>query len=292
MKKYALIGHPLGHSMSPFIHKRLFEEAGRQAEYTLEDIPPESLKEKLPELLKSVTGLNVTIPHKVPVIDYVDKLDESALRYNSVNCICGKDGVLTGYNTDCDGFLRSVPENALGGKVLLLGCGGVGRMMAIEAARHGADITMAIIPEAQDMADCLKREIVEKYPRISVKIVMMNEISGKFDLLVNATPVGMYPKSDACPVSEEVIGNCGAVFDAIYNPTKTKLVTIQRSKGYASRPTLSVKRIGELIHFIKERKPDVLCMVDNCYGEFDSYTKEQIDKIINESVEIVNRDFK
>ena len=113
MKKYALIGHPLGHSMSPFIHKRLFEEAGRQAEYTLEDIPPESLKEKLPELLKSVTGLNVTIPHKVPVIDYVDKLDESALRYNSVNCICGKDGVLTGYNTDCDGFLRSVPENAL-----------------------------------------------------------------------------------------------------------------------------------------------------------------------------------
>ena len=124
MKKYALIGHPLGHSMSPFIHKRLFEEAGRQAEYTLEDISPESLKEKLPDLLKSVTGLNVTIPHKVSVIDFLDKLDDSALRYNSVNCICSKDGVLTGYNTDCDGFLRSVPENALGGKVLLLGCGG------------------------------------------------------------------------------------------------------------------------------------------------------------------------
>lgn len=62
----------------------------------MEDIPPESLKEKLPELLKSVTGLNVTIPHKVPVIDFLDKLDDSALRYNSVNCICGKDGVLTG----------------------------------------------------------------------------------------------------------------------------------------------------------------------------------------------------
>ena len=255
MKKYALIGHPLGHSMSPFIHKRLFEEAGRQAEYTLEDIPPESLKEKLPELLKSVTGLNVTIPHKVPVIDYVDKLDESALRYNSVNCICGKDGVLTGYNTDCDGFLRSVPENALGGKV-----------------------TMAIIPEAQDMADCLKREIVEKYPRISVKIVMMNEISGKFDLLVNATPVGMYPKSDACPVSEEVIGNCGAVFDAIYNPTKTKLVTIAESKG--------ITAIGGMSMLVLQ------AVVAHEIWDGDSYTKEQIDKIINESVEIVNRDFK
>ena len=278
MKKYALIGHPLGHSMSPFIHKRLFEEAGRQAEYTLEDIPPESLKEKLPELLKSVTGLNVTIPHKVPVIDFLDKLDDSALRYNSVNCICGKDGVLTGYNTDCDGFLRSVTENALGGKVLLLGCGGVGRMMAIEAARHGADITMAIIPEAQDMADCLKREIGEKYPRISVKIVMMNEISGKFDLLVNATPVGMYPKSDACPVSEEVIGNCGAVFDAIYNPTKTKLVTIAESKG--------ITAIGGMSMLVLQ------AVVAHESWDGDSYTKEQIDKIINESVEIVNRDFK
>ena len=150
--------------------------------------------------------------------------------------------------------------------------------MAIEAARHGADITMAIIPEAQDMADCLKREIVEKYPRISVKIVMMNEISGKFDLLVNATPVGMYPKSDACPVSEEVIGNCGAVFDAFYNPTKTKLVTIAESKG--------ITAIGGMSMLVLQ------AVVAHEIWDGDSYTKEQIDKIINESVEIVNRDFK
>ena len=151
-------------------------------------------------------------------------------------------------------------------------------MMAIEAARHGADITMAIIPEAQDMADCLKMEIGEKYPRISVKIVMMNEILGKFDLLVNATPVGMYPKSDACPVSEEVIGNCGAVFDAIYNPTKTKLVTIAESKG--------ITAIGGMSMLVLQ------AVVAHEIWNGDSYTKEQIDKIINESVEIVNRDFK
>lgn len=277
MKKYALIGHPLGHSMSPFIHKRLFEEAGRQAEYSLEDISPEDLSEKLPELLKNVTGLNVTIPHKVPVIEFADKLDESASRYNSVNCICSKNGVLTGYNTDCDGFLRSVPDNTLCGKVLLLGCGGVGRMMAIEAARHGADITIAIIPEALDMADCLKKEIGEKYPQISVKIVLMNQISGKFDLLVNATPVGMYPKSDACPVSEEVIGNCGAVFDAIYNPTKTKLVTIAENKG--------IKAVGGMSMLVLQ------AVAAHEIWDGDSYTKEQIDKIINEAVEIVNKDF-
>lgn len=277
MKKYALIGHPLGHSMSPFIHKRLFEEAGRQAEYSLEDIGPEDLNEKLPELLKNVTGLNVTIPHKVPVIEFADKLDESASRYNSVNCICSKSGVLTGYNTDCDGFLRSVPDNTLCGKVLLLGCGGVGRMMAIEAARHGADITIAIIPEALDMADCLKKEIVEKYPEISVKIVLMNQISGKFDLLVNATPVGMYPNTDACPVSEKVIGNCGAVFDAIYNPTKTKLVTIAENKG--------IKAVGGMSMLVLQ------AVAAHEIWDGDSYTKEQIDKIINEAVEIVNKDF-
>lgn len=278
MKKYALIGHPLGHSMSPFIHKRLFEEAGRQAEYSLEDIAPEDLKEKLPELLKSVSGLNITIPHKVPVIDFVDSMDESALRYNSVNCISCKDGVLTGYNTDCDGFLRSVPEKALGGKVLLLGCGGVGRMMAIEAARHGAEITMAIIPEAQEMADILCKEIAGNYPETTVKTVMMNEISGKFDLLINATPVGMYPKSDACPVSEEVIGNCGAVFDAIYNPTKTKLVSVAESKG--------IQAVGGMSMLVLQ------AVVAHEIWDGDSYTKEQIDKIISEAVEIVNRDFK
>lgn len=278
MNKYALIGHPLGHSMSPFIHKRLFEEAGRSAEYSLEDIAPENLKSQLPELLKSVAGMNVTIPHKVPVIDFIDKLDESALRYNSVNCISNKDGVLTGYNTDCDGFLRSVSEKALGGNVLLLGCGGVGRMMAIEAARHGADLTIAIIPEAQEMADTLYKEIGEKYPDAAVKIVNINNIEGKFDLLINATPVGMYPKTDNCPVSESVIANCGYVFDAIYNPTKTKLIQTAEKLG--------ITAVGGMSMLVLQ------AVVAHEIWDGDSYTQEQINKIIKDSVEIVDRDFK
>ena len=88
----------------------------------------------------------------------------------------------------------------------------------------------------------------------------------------------MYPKSDACPVSEEVIGNCGAVFDAIYNPTKTKLVTVAESKGITASGGMSMLVLQAVVaHEI---------------WNGDSYTKEQIDKIINESVEIVNRDFK
>lgn len=276
MKKYALIGHPLGHSMSPYIHKRLFEEAGKTAEYSLVDIAPEDMRSKLPELLETAEGLNVTIPHKIAVMDFLDCLDESAQRYNSVNCICRKNGKLTGFNTDCDGFLRSVPEKNLGGKVLLLGCGGVGRMMAAEAARHGAKITMAIIPEAKEMAAALVKEIKEK-TGADIKTVMTDSVSGEYDLLINATPVGMYPKTDACPVSEEVIGNCNAVFDAIYNPTKTKLIKIAESKG--------IPAVGGMSMLVLQ------AVTAHEIWDGDSYTDEQISRIINESIEIVERDF-
>lgn len=277
MKKYGLIGHPLGHSMSPFIHKRLFDESGRNAEYSLIDISPEDMSAKLPGLLESYDGLNVTIPHKVPVIEYLDSLDESAERYNSVNCICRKNGRLTGFNTDCDGFLRSVPKKNLGGRVLLLGCGGVGRMMAIEAARHGGNVTMAVIPEANKIADDLTAEVKEKISGAEISITSMDSISGEFDLLINATPVGMYPKTDACPVSREIIGRCGAVFDAVYNPVKTKLIQFAEEMG--------ITAVGGMSMLVLQ------AVSAHEIWDGDSYTDEQINKIISEAAEIVERDF-
>ena len=122
MEQYTLIGHPLGHSMSPFIHERLFAMAGRKAEYTLTDIAPEHLLEKEP-FLRSLQGFNITIPHKMAVIPMVDQMDESARRYDSVNCVANVDGKLVGYNTDCDGFTMSVKDYPMDGKVLLIGCG-------------------------------------------------------------------------------------------------------------------------------------------------------------------------
>ena len=105
MEQYTLIGHPLGHSMSPFIHERLFAMAGRKAEYTLTDIAPEHLLEKEP-FLRSLQGFNITIPHKMAVIPMVDRLDESARRYDSVNCVANVDGKLVGY------VLINASENA------------------------------------------------------------------------------------------------------------------------------------------------------------------------------------
>ena len=278
MKKYARTGHPLGHSMSPFIHEKLFQASGKNEEYSLVDIAPENLEAELPKLLAETEGINVTIPHKSAVIPFMDKLDESAARYNSVNCINCRDGEIVGYNTDCDGFLRSVPREALSSKVLIIGCGGVGRMIAIEAARHGADITIAIIPEAAEMAKVLVDEIAERYSEASVKTVMTDSISGEFDLLINASPVGMYPKTDECPVTEEVIKNCKNVFDVIYNPSETKLMKTAAAYGIPAAGGMSMLVLQAVVaHEI---------------WDGDSYTPEQIGSIIKEATEIVDRDFK
>lgn len=277
MGNYGLIGHPLGHTMSPFIHKKLFEASGKSGEYSVMDIAPEELSSKIPEL-KKLNGFNITIPHKVSIIEFTDSLDESAERYNSVNCIHSENGRLRGYNTDCDGFLRSVDNDALGGKVLLLGCGGVGRMMAIEAVRHGGELTVAIIPEAMDMAKALAGEISEKYPDSKVKTVFTKDVSGSFDLLVNATPVGMYPKCDACAVSEEAVAGCRAVFDAVYNPGKTKLMRLAEAHG--------IPAVGGMSMLVYQ----AAVAHEIWYG--GSFSGEQIDSIIRDASEALERNFK
>ena len=231
MNKFALIGHPLGHSMSPLIHEKLFALSGLDdTSYELVDIAPEDMANSR-GLLESLRGLNVTIPHKQAVIPLLDELAESALRYNSVNCISNKDGKLTGYNTDCDGFLRSAEKLPIGGNVAILGCGGVGRMIAIEVALHGGNITLAVIPQDFKNAQLLMAEIMSKCSGASIKIVEISALEGDFDLLINATPVGMYPKTDACAVSDKVIENSGSVFDVIYNPIETLLMKKARALG-------------------------------------------------------------
>lgn len=277
MEKYVLIGHPLGHSMSPFIHKMLFEMSGRNAEYSLADISPENLSAEISGI-NSLDGYNVTIPHKVAVIPFLDELDETAERYGAVNCVKRNNGKLIGYNTDCTGFVLSAKLLKTDGRTLLIGCGGVGRMIAIELALQGADLTIAIIPEAVEMAEKLISEINKISPATNVKYIMMDEISGKYDLLVNASPVGMYPKSDACPVSDEIIADCGGVFDVIYNPVKTQLVKKAEAMG--------IKAVGGMAMLVLQ------AVKAHEIWNNDFYTDEQIAEIIEKSEKKVEADFR
>ncbi len=279
MNKYTLIGHPLGHSMSPMIHEGLFRLKGKDCPYDLTDIAPENLSSKA-DFLRSLSGFNITIPHKVAVIDLIDEMAESAERYNSVNCVSNQNGKLVGYNTDCDGFLLSVNSlnMPLDKNVLLIGCGGVGRMIAVETVRHGGKLTVAHIPEALEMAENLKAELIEKYPDATVKTVNMNEISGKFDMLINASPVGMYPKTENCPISDEIISNCGCVFDVVYNPVETLLVKKFREQG---KPALG----GTAMLVYQAVKAHEI-------WNNDFYTNDEVNSIIKAVEEKICSDFK
>lgn len=279
MNKYTLIGHPLGHSMSPMIHEGLFRLKGKDCLYDLTDIAPENLSSKA-DFLRSLSGFNITIPHKVAVIDLIDEMAESAERYNSVNCVSNQNGKLVGYNTDRDGFLLSVNSlnMPLDKNVLLIGCGGVGRMIAVETVRHGGKLTVAHIPEALEMAENLKSELMEKYPDATVKTVNMNEISGKFDMLINASPVGMYPKTENCPVSDEIISNCGCVFDVVYNPVETLLVKKFKEQG---KPALG----GTAMLVYQAVKAHEI-------WNNDFYTNDEVNSIIKAVEEKICSDFK
>ena len=190
---FGILGHPLGHTLSPQIHTRLFEISGEQAEYKILDTPPEKLTDCF-EYFKSLTGFNITIPYKIDIIKMCDTLDDTAKRYNSVNCIANVNGVSTGYNTDCTGFTKAVGAMGmtLTNKVLLLGCGGVGRMMAIEAVREGGELTIAVRDADIPVAKALCEEIKQNYNSAKVGFCLLSEVKGDFDLMVNATPVGMY----------------------------------------------------------------------------------------------------
>lgn len=240
MKTYAIIGYPLGHTLSPNIHERLFSLSGKDAEYVKKEISPEELINKYGEL-SELGGFNVTIPHKVEIIKYCDRLDGGAKRYGSVNCLKnGEEKV--GYNTDVLGFTKSIDllGASLCSRVLLIGCGGVGRMMAIETALSGGELTVAVLPSDEPLAKKAVCEIKEMKPDAKVSIVINGGTLSradfgvempKFDLMINATPVGMYPKTGVMPCTEDVLDNVSYVFDVIYNPNETLLYKAAKEKG-------------------------------------------------------------
>jgi shikimate dehydrogenase len=208
----------------------------------------------------------VTIPYKTAIIPYLNRLDETASEYGSVNCVKynEEDGEYVGYNTDGYGFLKSVEllgANFQGAKVLLLGCGGTGRMMAIEAIKAGAELTVAIRrdPAEEKAAAALSGEILGSTgsglknkngqfitaaipslaatktlpPARRMRITYTDTLNAgnSYDLLLNSTPCGMYPNVDEIPILPEILGKVRYLFDAIYNPTPTKLASEAQKRG-------------------------------------------------------------
>ncbi|MDD6729231.1 MAG: shikimate dehydrogenase [Eubacteriales bacterium] len=231
MKKFCLIGYPLGHSMSPVIHKELFKINNIDASYELNEISPEDLSRNF-ESLKEYDGFNVTIPHKTGIIPALDNLSERAELFGAVNTVDVKDGKAYGHNTDCFGFLRALEmaDIKLGGKALVCGSGGVSRMFAFESVLAGADLTIAVRDDDIDAAMLIKKEISDKLKK-DVEVKRLADVNEEYDVMINGTPVGMFPHVDACVLSKEQVQKCGAVFDAVYNPRETLLIKYAKEAG-------------------------------------------------------------
>lgn len=231
-KKFAVFGHPIGHTMSPFIHSRLFRLSGTEARYGAADLAPEALSSGM-ERLRSLDGFNVTIPLKRAIIPFLDALDQKAALFGSVNTVKNESGRLTGFTTDGDGFRMALSAAGIkpDGRTVVLGAGGAARAVAFEAALAGGRVTVAARPHSAQAAAELCADLSKKVPGARADCCPIGEIEGEADLLVNATPAGMYPDLKSCPAGAELLRRVRFVFDAVYNPGETALLRLAEENG-------------------------------------------------------------
>jgi len=210
---YGLIGEKLGHSYSKEIHEQL-------ADYTYDLCP--LTKDEFVSFMekKEFAAINVTIPYKRDVIPYLAHMDDGAKAIGAVNTIVNKNGELHGYNTDLPGFIYMVKKNGIemnDKKVVVLGNGGAAQAIKAAVTKLGASemIVVDVITEQDGV--------------ISYEECFENHTDA--EIIVNTSPVGMYPKCDASPVDLSLFPKCEAVLDVIYNPLTTKLVGQARELG-------------------------------------------------------------
>lgn len=236
-KTFAVIGDPIDHSLSPNIHSAAFRELGLDCSYIAYKIAKEELEEGIDALKKiRIDGFNVTIPHKVPMMKYLDKIDESCSITGAANTVVNNNGSLKGYNTDMDGFLDPFKKRGLavkGARVLLLGAGGAARaIVAAFAKEHAGRITIAnrTLENAESLSGLSNRIGLDAVPATLGQIQDGGGNAVKdYDVVVNATPIGL--KKEQSPVSFEGIGKDTIVYDAVYVPMNTDFVKKAREKG-------------------------------------------------------------
>ena len=236
-KVVAVIGNPIEHSLSPPMHNAAYKQMGMDYVYVAFKIE----KDNLSHLIESaktmgLVGLNVTIPYKTDIIEYLDEVDDTARRINAVNTIRFKDGMAKGYNTDGTGAVKSIEKytELKNKKVLVLGAGGASKAITFTLLNHGIN-SLTIANRSRDNAiqliDNLKKQT--GFDQISyVDIEKADTILEDVDIIINTTPIGMYPNVDAdTPIKTEKINENHVVMDIIYNPLETKLLKNAKDNG-------------------------------------------------------------
>lgn len=232
--RVGLIGWPVEHSVSPAMHNAAFEALGLPWRYSLIPVPPDRLGQELAGLRAGgFLGVNITVPHKQSVMPHLDEVSDSARAIGAVNTIVVKDGRLIGYNTDAGGFWRALTEagyDAAGKSALVLGAGGAARAVVYALARGGCRIS--VWNRTVERAGLLALDMRKMSSTLSVVDDLSDVKSADVDLLVNTTPVGMWPHVDASPWPETLpMPGHWTVFDLVYNPVETRLLAQARAAG-------------------------------------------------------------
>lgn len=240
-----LIGHPVEHSFSPPMHNAAFDELDMDYAYVAFDVNPNDLKSAIEGAASlNIKGFNVTIPHKIEVMKYLDEIDEVAALIGAVNTIDFKD--LKGYNTDGIGAVKAIEEvtSIKNRNVIVAGAGGASRAISFYLAKYGAE-SITVLNRNVERAQNLANDVLDSGLISTTKSDSISEIGSYLnnaDILVDTTPIGMHPNIDDEPIA--LAGDMHddlVVFDAVYNPNETVLIKEAIKSG--AKPVYGIKML-------------------------------------------------
>jgi shikimate dehydrogenase len=235
----ALYGHPVGHSLSPALHNAAFEALDLPFVYVAHDVQPGCVARALDGIrVMGYRGLSVTIPHKVEAMHGVDEVDPIAQGIGCINTVVNNDGRLVGYNSDglgALGALRDAEADPEGKEVLMLGSGGAARAIAISIAREAPPKQLRILGVQMDELNGLVRDVAE----CGTATVVGQELTdftleaamAEADILLHCSPIGMHPNEENSLVPPSLFRKSMVVFDAVYNPRRTRLLQDAAAAG-------------------------------------------------------------
>lgn len=232
---YGVFGDPIGHSKSPLMLNRAFREAGINGAYAAFHIQPGTLKNAVNGIRAlQFRGVNVTIPYKVEVMDYLDEIDEGARAIGAVNTVVNDGGSLKGYNTDGIGYVRSLKEETgidlTGKRILLLGAGGAARGIAYALAKEGAG-RISVANRTEERAVELADGLSAYADMAAVCTAELPTVIRQVDVVINTTSAGMFPHVEQLPMDSALLHDGLLVSDLIYNPRITRLLKEAEAVG-------------------------------------------------------------
>ncbi|MGE5811514.1 MAG: shikimate dehydrogenase [Ignavibacteria bacterium] len=236
-----LLGHPIKHTYSPFIHNVTIELKKLNYIYLPFDVPPSNLKNALKGMIAlGIKGFNITIPHKENILHFLNDVSEEASIIGAVNTIVNDNGKLTGYNTDVHGILETLnpyKETINGERISVVGAGGAARAVIYSLIRYFKPRKIILINRTEERAESMKNYFKDKMKFDSFKTMElfppdMVNIFKESKLIINATPIGMFPDSDDSITNlEDSFIKDHIVFDLVYNPPQTRLLQTASKKG-------------------------------------------------------------